>query len=109
MHNMHVCFNFNCLVFLHTVEPITVNGGIKFDNGDDGLSASLTVTATGTNPVYKWFRNGDLLTDSDCFTDTSTATLQIQKRDRSGKYHCEISNEKSKRKASVYPSKSNLV
>ena len=65
-----------------------------------GKSASLTVEATGTSPVYKWFKSGKPLTDSAVYKGTTKATLQIEEAtvDQSGKYWCEVSNDESPKK-----------
>ena len=65
-----------------------------------GKSASLTVEATGTSPAYKWFKSGKSLTDSTVYKGTTKATLQIEEAtvDQTGRYWCEVSNDKSPKK-----------
>ena len=65
-----------------------------------GKSASLTVEATGTSPVYKWFKNGKPVTDGTVYNGATKSTLQIENAtaDQSGRYWCEISNDKSPKK-----------
>ena len=65
-----------------------------------GKTASLTVEATGTSPIYKWFRNGVSLTDSAVYNGTTKSTLCIEEAtvDLTGKYWCEVSNEESPKK-----------
>ena len=89
--------------FIPSVEPIVITT-IKCspEEGKIGVrkSASLAVEATGTSPAYKWFRNGVPLTDSSVYKGTTKATLQIEEAtaDQSGKYWCEVSNDKSPKK-----------
>ena len=69
-----------------------------------GKSASLTVEATGTSPIYKWFRNGVSLTDSAVYNGTTKVTLHIDKAttELSEKYWCEVSNEMSAKELSSH-------
>ena len=89
-----------------TGEPITVKGiKLSAENGKIGAgkSASLTVETTGTSPVYKWFKSGKPLTDGTVYNGATKATLQIEKAtvNQSGKYWCEVSNDKSPKKISA--------
>ena len=93
-------------LFPYTVEPVTIKSITLFpEEGKIGVgkSASLTVEATGTSPVYKWFKSGKPLTDSTVYKGTTKSTLQIEEAtvDQSGNYCCEVRNDKSPKKAPV--------
>ena len=65
-----------------------------------GKSAFITVEATGTSPVYKWFKSGKPLVESTFCKGTTEATLHIEEgtASLSGNYWCEVSNVKSPKK-----------
>ena len=100
---MNACSITNNYWLLPTVEPITI-GGIKISPEDGkigiGKSASLTVEATGSKPVYKWFKSGKPLVESTFYKGTTKATLHIEEvtADLTGDYWCEVSNVKSHKK-----------
>ena len=90
-------------MFIPAVEPITIGGiTISLEDGKIGIgkSTSLTVEATGTNPVYKWFKSGKPLVESTFYKGTTKATLHIEEvtADLTGDYWCEVSNVKSPKK-----------
>jgi Immunoglobulin I-set domain/Immunoglobulin domain/PKD domain len=59
-----------------------------------GDTAVLSVTATGTDPGYQWYFNGELLSDGNGTTGSSTANLTITdvQNDNGGNYQVVISN-----------------
>jgi len=78
---------------IHDTTPVVItkqpaSAVVKFVGG----TATFSVTATGTDRKYQWYKNGDAGLIANA-TDSSYTINSVQLSD-SGLYYCEIQNEK---------------
>lgn len=94
------------------VEPDTANSlAINVVNQSDSIQTigyeenkMLSVEVTGTNPVFQWEKNGEVLTDNAHITGSSTSDLTIIgiMAEDQGIYNCIVSNTCTVDSSSVF-------
>jgi gliding motility-associated-like protein len=74
--------------------PVNISDQPASANLCEGSDHSLSVTVTGSNPVYQWAYNSNNLSDNDTIGGSQAASLIINPAStkRSGIYHCVVSN-----------------